>query len=88
MTMPRPKNVRLNEDGLIEFEVEIDGATRRAIITKEAVQHLYAANPDTLRAVRESSHITRLVGELLKRGMTEPVEINSRMLTEAGLLQP
>jgi len=80
MPLLRPKNCRLNEkDCGVDFEVEIDGRNWKAFITFEYVASLYPANPDRIRAVSQSSYITRKVAERIRVGDLEPIFLSSTM---------
>jgi hypothetical protein len=90
---PLPKNPRLDEQARgIYFEVEIDGRSREAFITFEAVDHLYAGtgpgphrNAEIIRAVSHSSYVTRLVAERIRTGDEEPIHLTNATLVAKEL---
>lgn len=80
MPLPRPKNCRLNEkDRGVNFEVEIDGRNWKAFITFEALDSHYPRR-DRIRAISQSSYITRKVAERIRAGDdVEPIFLSSTM---------
>jgi hypothetical protein len=81
MTLPLPKNCRLNEkERGVNFEVEIYGRTWSAFTTFEVLDILYLG-ADRIHAVSQSSYITAKVRERIQAGDdAEPILLSSILL--------
>jgi hypothetical protein len=84
MSIARPKKCRLDQErNGVAFSVEIDGRQWKCFITREAVGKLYA-DQDIVRAVSNSSQVTRKIAERIKAGDVEPITFTSTMFDEKG----
>lgn len=83
MPLPLPQNCRFDKErNGVAFTVEIDGREWKAFITSQAIAALYA-DQDLVRAVSDSSEITRKVAERLTAGDDiEPITLTSTMFDD------
>jgi hypothetical protein len=86
MPLPLPVNCKFDEEKRgVFFTVTIDGKEWKCFITKEAIESLYPTK-DLVRAVSESSEVTRGIAMRLKCGdVVEPIYLVSTMLDKKGL---
>lgn len=89
MPLPTPQNCRMSPDNAkVLFEVEIDGRMRKGEITTQAIEKMYGTQKDLVRAVSESSEVTRGMQKRIAAGATDyehqPILLKSTMLDENG----
>lgn len=82
MPLPRPRNASFKGED-IEFAVEVDGRTWSCFITSQALDELFPNNTDKLKALAQSSFVTRKAVERIRAGDVEPI-----VLTSLGITQP